>query len=471
MTMSIASQSISGLASGLDTASLISALMTIEQRPQARIQQKLVVEQARQQAFKDTLSQLGQLKSAYQSVTDPAAWADTQTVGSTDDAHVSAVRTAGVAAGAYAIAITQLARANQYTASGATTAAADDVLHLTVGGATTDVAIAAGDTLDAIASKIQGAGSSPVYASVVGGQLVISDRATGTAARISSITTGGTSGLSFAETQTAQDAAFTIDGVARSSGSNVVANAVAGLTLTLRGQTSSPATITVGTPAVDAAALQAKLTAFVGQYNTTIGFIIGKLNEGVVASPKSDADRAKGVLNGDSSLQGLLSTLRNAFGDLVSGRPRGFQSLAQIGISTGRATGTGGLDSDSIDGKLVFDPAAFSTALSSDLNDVKALFTNPTGSYASEGMGQRLNRILGPWTAGSASNGLLSKRIDGESATIASLKADSAAWTPRLALREQMLRAQFTAMETALSRAQSQSQWLDGQIAQLGALK
>ncbi|MDX6561109.1 MAG: flagellar hook-associated protein 2, partial [Gaiellales bacterium] len=142
MTMSIASQSISGLASGLDTASLISALMTIEQRPQARIQQKLVVEQARQQAFKDTLSQLGQLKSAYQSVTDPAAWADTQTVGSTDDAHVSAVRTAGVAAGAYAIAITQLARANQYTASGATSAAADDILHLTVGGATTDVAIA-----------------------------------------------------------------------------------------------------------------------------------------------------------------------------------------------------------------------------------------------------------------------------------------------------------------------------------------
>ncbi len=468
MTLSVASQSISGLASGLDTASIISSLMTIEQRPQARIQQKLVVEQARQAALKDVLSQLGALKAAYQGVTDPAAWADVQTVSSTDDAHLSATRTAGAAAGAYAVAISQLARANQYTASGATTAAADDVIHLTVAGTTSDVAIAAGDTLDAIAAKIQGVGNSPVYASVVGGQLVISDRATGAAASISSITTNGTSGLSFAETRTAQDAAFTVDGVAHTSGSNVVTDAIAGLTLTLKGQTTAPATISVGAPAVDSTALQQKMTAFVTQYNTTIGSILDKLNEPVVASPQNDADRAKGVLNGDSSLQALLSSVRNAFSDLVSGRPPGLQSMAQVGISTGATTGAGSLNADAIDGKLVFDSGRFATAMASDLNGVKALFTNPTGSYASEGLAQRLNRILTPWTAGSASNGLLNTRIDGESATITSLQADAAAWTPRLALKEQMLKAQFAAMETALSQAQSQSQWLDGQLAQLG---
>ncbi|HET6171001.1 MAG TPA: flagellar filament capping protein FliD [Gaiellales bacterium] len=467
MTASISSQSISGLASGLDTASIISALMTVEQRPQARIQQKLVVEQARQQALKDVLSQLGSLTTAYRSITDPAAWADTQTITSTDDAHVSAVRTAGAAAGAYSIAISQLARANQYAASGATTAAADDVLHLTVGGATTDVAITAGDTLDAIASKIQGVSNTPVYASVVGGQLVISNRVTGTANAISSITTNGTSGLSFGETQAAQDAAFTIDGVAHSSGSNVVSDAIVGTTLTLKGQTSSPATITIGTPSVDSSALQQKMTAFVTQYNTTIGFILGKLDENAVASPRNDADRAKGVLNGDSALVGLLSTLRNAFGDLMGGRPPGLQSLAQVGLSTGATTGTGALNTDAIDGKLAFDSGRFSTALAKNFNDVKALFTNPTGSYGSEGLAQRLNGVLGPWTAGSSSNGLLNTRIDGESATIASLQTEAAAWTPRLAIKEQMLKAQFAAMETALSQAQSQSAWLDGQIAQL----
>jgi flagellar hook-associated protein 2 len=468
MTPSVASQSISGLASGIDTSSLISALMAVEQRPQARIQQRLVIEQGRQQALRDTLTQLNSLKTAYQSITDPAAWADTQTVASDDDAHISAVRTGGAAAGAYAIQITQLARANQFTASGATAAAADDVLHFSVGGTPTDVAIAAGDSLEAIAAKIQGAGSSPVYASVVGGQLVISDRATGTAARISSITTDGTSGLSFAESRTAQDAAFTVDGTAHSSGSNVVTDVVAGVTLTLRGQTSAIATVTVGSPSVDTAALQTKIAAFVTQYNTTIGFIQGKLNEAPVANPQNDADRIKGVLNGDSALEGLVGSLRNSFSDFVSGRPAGLQSLAQVGISTGAATGAAGLNSDSIDGKLVFDPAAFTRAMTGDLNNVKALFTNATGSYGSEGLAQRLNRTLNPWTAGSSSNGLLSTRIDGEAATLTSLRADSAAWTPRLAIRQGMLRAQFAAMETALSRAQSQSSWLDGQIQQLG---
>jgi flagellar hook-associated protein 2 len=188
----------------------------------------------------------------------------------------------------------------------------------------------------------------------------------------------------------------------------------------------------------------------------------------VVAQPQNDADRAKGVLNGDTSLEALLGTVRNAFSDLVTGRPAALQSLAQVGLSTGATTGAGALNNDSIDGKLVFDAGAFSTAVGSDLNGVKALFTNPTGSYASEGLAQRLNGILNPWTAGSASNGLLNSRIDGETTTITGLQADSAAWTPRLALKQQMLQAQFAAMETALSQAQSQSAWLDGQIAQLG---
>ena len=319
------------------------------------------------------------------------------------------MRTGGAAAGAYAIQITQLARANQFTASGATAAAADDVLHFTVGGTPTDVAIAAGDSLEAIAAKIQGAGSSPVYASVVGGQLVISDRTTGTAARISSITTDDTSGLSFAESRTAQDAAFTVDGTAHSSGSNVVTDVVAGVTLTLRGQTSALATVTVGSPSVDTAALQTKITAFVTQYNTTIAFIQGKLNEAPVANPQNDADRIKGVLNGDSALEGLVGSLRNSFSDFVSGRPPGLQSLAQVGISTGAATG--GPDSTAIRSTASWTSTRppSRAPMTGDLNNVKALFTNATGSYGSEGLAQRLNRTLNPWTAGSSSNGLLTR--------------------------------------------------------------
>jgi len=39
----------------------------------------------------------------------------------------------------------------------------------------------------------------------------------------------------------------------------------------------------------------------------------------------------------------------------------------------------------------------------------------------------------------------------------------------RLALKETSLRAQFTAMETALAQSQTQSSWLSGQLASLNA--
>jgi flagellar hook-associated protein 2 len=467
---SIGLQQISGLASGLDTASIISSLMLIDKQPQVRIQQKIVTEQARQQALRDVLSQLKDLTTSYQGLTDVGTWADTQTVASSDDAHLSATRTSGAAPGAYTIDVTTLARANQFSGSlpvGVTSVAADDTLHITTSAGTTDVQVSAGDTLDVVAGKINGTTGSPVYANVLNGQLVLSNKQTGTAAKLTAVTTGGTSGLSFAETQTAQDASFRIDGVTHTSGSNVVTDAMAGITLTLKGMTTG-ASITIGNPAPDTKTIEDKLNAFVTKYNSTLDFMLGKLDEDPVANPQTDADRAVGVLHGDSGLQGLVNSLRNAFSDLVTGRPGTMQSLAQAGLSTGAATGSGGLNSDAIDGKLTVDTTKFESQLNTNFDNVKALFTNATGSYASEGLAQRLSDILTPWTASSLSNGLLNNRIDGETTTITSLQNQSKDWDVRLQTKQEMLQAQFTAMEVALSKAQSQGQWLDGQISQLG---
>jgi len=459
-------QSIGGLASGLDTASIISGLMQIEKQPQVRIQQKIVVEQARQQALRDVLTQLNSLTTAYQNLTDVGTWADTQSVTSSDDARISATRTAGAAPGAYTIDVTQLARANQFTSAGTGPVAADDVLHITTASGTTDVAVTAGDTLDTVAGKINATTGSPVYATMLNGQLVLSDKTSGTAARITGVTTNGGSGLSFSETQTAQDAAFKIDGVAKTSSSNVVTDALAGITLTLKGLTTG-ASITVGSPAPNTENIQKQLDAFVTQYNTTLESLLGKLNEQPVPGAKTDADRAKGVLNGDPGLESLVSSLRNTFADVVTGRPSTLQTFAQVGVSTGAATGSGSLSSDSIDGKLVVDSAKFTSALSSNFDDVKALFTNATGNYASEGLAQRLGDLLKPWTASSASNGVLNTRIDQETTTIDSLQKQSANWDVRLALRQQILERQFAAMETALQNSQTQQAWLTGQLASL----
>jgi flagellar hook-associated protein 2 len=465
-------QSISGLASGLDTTSIVSALMSIAKQPEIRIQNQITVEQARQQAYASVLTELKDLTTSYQTLTDVGSWASTQAITSSDATAVTATRTGGAAAGSYTVSVTNLARANQYTSGGATSAAAADTIHLSTSAGQTDVQIGAGDTLDTIATKINQTVGSPVYATLFNGNLVLSNKQTGQSNAVT-VTTDGGSGITFSQTQTAQDATYSVDGGApQTSASNTVTTALAGISLNLIGATSgSPVTINVGQPAPDTATITTNLQNFVTKYNSVLEDIKSRLEEQPVPDPQTDADRTKGVLYGDSGLQRLLSQLRNAFSDTITSTTSPaspYSSLSQVGLSTGAAVGTGDLSSDSIDGKLTIDSTAFTTALTTNFDQVKALFTNATGSYSTEGLGQRLSGILSPYTSSSALGGYLNTEVDNETNTIKSLQAQVTDWDPRLALKQQTLQAQFTAMETALSQSQSTSASLTQSINQLG---
>jgi flagellar hook-associated protein 2 len=457
---------LGGLASGLDTNTLIQQLMQVEQQPQARIQQQTLIEQARQQALKDISTRLSNLMDAVNALQDPTAWADVQSVDSSDPTHLGVARTAGAAAGVYTVNVTRLASADQYTQSSTnTTAAADDTLHLSVGGGTDfQVQIANGDTLDTIAAKINGTSGMPVYATVAGGKLVVSGKATG-AANTVSITGGDAAGFTFGQTAKASDASLTVDAglgpVTVTSASNSVSNAIAGVTLTLKGAVSN-ATIAVGSPAPDANAIQSNIQNFVDQYNSTITFIQGKVNEQAVANPQNEADRETGLLYNDPSLTGLLSSLREGLGDIVSGRPGAMQALVQAGVSTGGPSST--LNPDSIAGKLTFDTAAFTTAIQGSFADVKALFTNATGSYATEGVAQRLHDLLNTYTS---PTGIMASRDQSEQSQITSLQQQSADWNDRLSAKEASLRQMFTNMEVALQQNQLLQQQVSAQISSL----
>jgi flagellar hook-associated protein 2 len=471
-TSSGALQSISGLASGIDTASIVSALMGIAKQPEVRIQNQITVEQARQQAYSSVLSELKDLTTSYQTLTDVGSWASTQAITSSNSAAVTATRTGGAAAGSYSVSVTNLARANQYTSGGATSAAASDTIHLATSAGQTDVSVNAGDTLDTIATRINQTVGSPVYATLFNGNLVLSNKQTGVSNAVT-VTTDGGSGITFSQTQTAQDATYSVDnGATQTSASNTVTTALAGVSLNLLGATGgSPVTINVGQPAPDTATITTNLQNFVTKYNSVLEDIKSRLEEQPVPNPQTDADRVKGVLYGDSGLQRLLSQLRNSFSDTITSTTSPvspYSSLAQVGLSTGAAVGTGDLSSDAIDGKLTVDTTAFTTALTNNFDQVKALFTNATGSYSTEGLGQRLSGILTPFTSSSALGGYLSTEVDNETATITSLQSQVTDWDQRLALKQQTLQAQFTAMETALSQSQSTSASLTQSVNQLG---
>jgi flagellar hook-associated protein 2 len=471
MSSSLPTINFGGLASGLDTNKIVDQLMSIERQPLTRLQQRQTLEEARMRAFSDVRSRLTSLASATADLRDAGAWADVQSVESSDTTRVAATRTGGAAAGGYEITVTQLARAYQITQqSSATAASADDTLHLAIGaGSTINVVILSGDSLETIAGKINGSSGIGVYASIVSSKLVLSGKATGSAASIAVTSDGALAAdLNFntgSPTIGGQNASFTVNGSPKTSSSNTVTDAIAGLSLTLKAQTASALTVTVGAPAPSTDAIQAKVRAFVDQYNSTLDFIRGKLNERKVAAPKTDSERAQGALRGDLFLTRLLSKLRGSVADGFTGRPPAASQLSQIGVSTGAGTGSTTINQDAVAGRLTLDNAKLADQLSTRFSDVKALFTNATGAYATEGLSQRLDEAITPYTA---AGGVLASRVSSEQSLIDSLKDSQSKLAVRLTDREKALRVRFTMLETTLSQLQSQGASLTAQLGTAG---
>jgi flagellar hook-associated protein 2 len=470
---------LTGLASGLDTGTIVERLMQLERRPLARLLAQQRLEEARRQALADIRSRLQELADAARALRDPTLWSDVQEVVSSDPAKVGASRVGGAAPGAYAISVTSLAGADQIRqgAAGANQASSDGALEISVDGKTVTVAIAAGDDLAAIAAKINAASGSPVYATVVSGRLYLSGKETG-AAKTISVAAGPVSdelALSDAarapedHTIVAQDAAFTVNGVAYASATNTVA-VVPGLSLVLKAlvPAASPVTVTVGEPRPDREAVKAKLQAFVDRYNATVDFIRAKLSERRVTRPQSEADQRKGALEGDAGLASLLDGLRRALADPLSPPAGPFSSAAELGLSTGASSGSGQLSADAVAGKLVLDLGKLDEALTVSLEDVKAFLAGSAGSYGANGLGVRVDDLLAPWLRGSGgAPPILSARIDNEQALLDALARRRSELERRLSEREQALRAQFAALETVLQQAQSQGLWLAAQVERL----
>jgi flagellar hook-associated protein 2 len=448
---------VGGIATGLDTNSIINELLSIDRQPETLLTQQSNIETAKQTALKSIQTSMQSLQAAAAALRAPSVWANSQTVTSSNPAAISAVLTGGAAAGGFQIGVSRLASADQVTQQTAlATASTDDVLHIKVGaGTSADVNITSGDTLATIASKINGNTNSQVYASVINNKLVLSGQVTGGANTIA-VTSDHTlaADLGMTQTLTANDAAYTINSQPMTSASNVVSNGLAGMTLTLNGTTASDATLVVSAPAPSTSTITNAIQGFVTAYNSTIDLISGYVNDPKVANPKTDADRAAGMLQGDQQLLSILSTLRQSVSQTMSGATNGMGYLGSIGLSTGAAVGTGTISQDSLKGKLTLDTTKLTSALASNFSDVKALFTNATGSYSSEGLSQRMNDII---TRQASGTGILASRITSEASLVTSYFQQIADIEQRVTLRETTLRAQFTAMETAVAQLQSTS--------------
>src|SRR5512133_2098397 len=106
---------IGGIASGMDTESIITQLMSIESAPRARTARQQVTVQARQDALRQIDRKLTNLKLAAGDLRSAAIWTPTQAIASGDESVLTARQVTGAAPGGYTVNVSSLASADSRT--------------------------------------------------------------------------------------------------------------------------------------------------------------------------------------------------------------------------------------------------------------------------------------------------------------------------------------------------------------------
>ncbi len=441
---------LSGLASGLDTGTMIASIIAAESTGKTLIANQQTQAQSRISKLTALQTKLQSLQSATNSLMSVGNWAPTQTAASSDDKIATATRNGGAAAGSYTVNVLGLASSSQksftYAAPGAATS-------LTFG--STTVNLAAGATIDDAVSAINAAGGGVVAVNAQG-KLVVSSTTTGSASAFS--WTGGP--LTLDSERAGADASYTVDGgPVQTSPTNEVKHAMPGIDLTLS-RTGSVG-VTVGTPGPNIDGLVSAMKSFVENYNSTQDSLRSTITEKPVKDAKLAVDIGKGVLYGDTSLAQLSASLRGAATAPIAGLSGAIQSLADLGITTGAATGGGAFSADAVNGKLVFDEAKFRAALKSDPAAVRTALGATSGT---DGFAQQFNTVLKPTTT--AGQGI-ADRIEQQNANSKRLTDSLTRFNDRLAKREQALKVQFAAMESALNASQTLQARMNAQLSSL----
>ena len=387
-----------GIGSGLDTAGIVSKLMAIESTPLNQLTTKQNSYQTKITAYGQIQSNLSQFQSAVLGLSNINTL-KTVTATSSDTSILSATTSAGAIAGNYAITVNQLAQAQQLVSNGqasstnaigagaATTVTFD---FGTISGSKTNGTYNAGttftsngvasksitidssnNTLTGIRDAINAAGMG-VTASIINDgstnpyRLLITNNQTGVANSMR-ISVSGDSALSnllsedpsnptgqnFQETTSAQNANLTISGVSVSKSSNIINDAISGVTMTLN-KTNVGSTVNLNL-SNNSSNLSTSITNFVSSYNT--------LSSSLKSLTSYDLTTRTGAdLYGESTVTAIQRQIKSV---VLSALPTGsnaYTVLNNIGITFQK------------DGTLSVDNNKLTTAITNNYNSVANLF-------------------------------------------------------------------------------------------------
>jgi flagellar hook-associated protein 2 len=440
---------ITGLASGLDTNSIISALIAIDKQPITALQNQSSGLTATNSALSSVQTALQQLSASAKALGSASLFTNTQTATSTNSTLVSATATTGTGAviGSYQVGVTNLASSAQRTFSFTSPTAADTV---TIDGQ--QVALNANASAQDLVNAVNSNSNLDVWATATdSGTVVFSNRATGDTGT-NYIQVSDTSGSLTEQTALAQqgtNAQYTINGVAHSSASDTITNGIAGVTLSLNGLTTTTGTVTVNVspPAPNSQSIQTAVQAFVTSYNQVISQIQTQLS-----TQPSKTDPTVGTLFGDPDLRDVLSNMRQAMYTPGSSLPQSMSSMLNIGVSTGAASGSALPSQNAINGDLSLNADTLTQALTTNPSGVAAMLKSWSQSFS------------GIVDTESQVGGTIDTRIQGDNQQISDISSRIQAMQETLNAKQTALQAQFAALEATLSQNQSTASWLSSQI-------
>lgn len=442
--------SVGGLATGLDTNSIIDQLVALEKQPLDLLQTQRDGIVAQQTALQTFNTKILAFLSAVDKVRDNGdVIARKATSSNTSVLTVAADGTA--APGITSITVTALAQgaiatsANGKTSATSTIATGAGFFTFHVGaGHDQQIAIDATTTLQGLATKINALGAG-VSATVVN---------TGTAAapdyrvRIASADTGASqaititaddTNLGVAVTQQAGNAQFNVTGFAAplSREHNTFNDVIPGVNVTLLGN-GGPVSVSVAT---DSDQVTANVQSVVDAFNDVVNFVASQ-SQVTQDTSSNDHSVTAGPLAFDGTVRSVLSGLHGVLSNAVSGLSGNLSLLAQVGITTKQ------------DGTLAFDETKLASAISQDESSVDKLFS---GSGTVGGVADRLHDYL---TALTGTNSLIATRNKSITDQIASIDDQLDAGQRHIDDFEAGLRQQFTNLELIVNTLKSQGSFL-----------
>lgn len=421
MALSTSGISFSGLASGIDTSSLIQKLVQLESQPIQQLQNQ-------KQDFQAKLSTVGTLKGLVKELQTKAQTLSKQETflsfltSTSLDGHVAASASGSATAGTHTVVVNKLATIDRWTfdavADKSVDLASANGQHITfsVGATNYDVPVdAATSNLEDIAAKINSVAGEKVAASVVNigtaaspsYQLVMTAKDSGHDNRIANITndiaglhidTTGPNASGQAQSANnitvGNDAEAVIDGLTVVRDTNDFNDVVAGLSLTA--QTADPSTTISVSVNADTGAIKAKIKDLVTSYNKLVDFVNTQ-------NSYSKDNGPGGNLFGDPLLGQVMSQVRGALLNVPLGTVQsdtaGYSTLQLVGVKI------------QSDGKLKVDDTVLDDKIADNLDKLADLFVDSDG-FDNGGAAQNTSGYYTDTTADSGLAATLDRAID-----------------------------------------------------------